>query len=306
MAQRVDTVLGLIGETPIVRLNRIPPEDSAAVWAKLEMMNPMCSVKDRIAHSMVKVAETRGRIKPGDTLVESTSGNTGIALAMVSAVKGYKLVLTVPDSAPPERRKLLEAMGAEVVTTPGDAGMKGAAERAESLAAEHGYHLLQQFKNPANPEVHRRETAREILDATDGLIDAFVAGVGTGGTVTGVGQVLKRAVSGLKVFAVEPAASPVISGGEAGPHNIHGLGHGFVPEVLDRDVIDEVIKVSDEDARLTARRLAREEGIFAGASSGAAVFAACDVAKRLGEGKDVVVILPDTGERYLNTDLFQG
>ena len=304
MALRADNILGLIGDTPMVRLNRLPADGAAAVWAKLEMMNPMSSVKDRIAHSMVKVAETRGRIKPGDTLVEPTSGNTGIGLAMVAAVKGYKLVLTMPETMTIERRKMRAALGAELVLTPGEAGMKGAVRKAEELVAEHGYTMLQQFQNPANPEVHRRTTAREILEATDGLVDAFVAGVGTGGTVSGVGQVLKRAVPGLKVFAVEPAGSPVLSGGEAGPHGIQGIGAGFVPEVLDRDVIDEVIQVTDEDAKLTARRLAREEGIFAGISSGAAAHAACQVAEKLSAGNDVVVVLPDTGERYLSTDLF--
>jgi cysteine synthase A len=303
--KRVSSVLELVGDTPIVRLNRLLAEGSATVWAKLEMLNPMSSVKDRLGLAMVEAAERDGSLKPGATIVEPTSGNTGIALAMVAAVKGYKLVLTMPDTMSEERRQLLIAFGAELVLTPGEGGMRGAIEKAVELVSEHGYFMPQQFQNPANPEVHRRTTGKEILEQTDGKIDAFVAGIGTGGTITGVGQALKEKKPDVRIVAVEPEASPVLSGGKPGPHKIQGIGAGFVPEVLDRDVIDEIVKVSSDDAAATARRLAREEGLFVGISSGAACFAALDVASKLGEGKDVVVILPDTGERYLSTGLFE-
>jgi len=298
-------VLDLVGGTPIVRLNRLPADGSAAVWAKLEMFNPMSSVKDRIGLAMVEAAERDGALEPGATIVEPTSGNTGIGLAMVAAVKGYKLVLTMPDTMSAERRGLLSALGAEIVLTPGKAGMRGAVEKAEELATERGHFMPQQFRNPANPGVHRRTTGAEIWEQAEGKLDAFVAGVGTGGTVTGAGGFLKERKPDVKVVAVEPEASPVLSGGKPGPHKIQGIGAGFVPEVLDRGVIDEIIKVSNEDAAATARRLAREEGILAGISSGAACFAALEVARGLGAGKDVVVVFPDTGERYLSTGLFE-
>ena len=288
----------------MVRLNRVPAEGSSAVWAKLEAFNPMSSVKDRIGLAMVEAAERDGLLTPGATIVEPTSGNTGIGLAMVAAVKGYRLVLTMPDTMSEERRGLLGAFGAELVLTPGKGGMRGAIEKAEELVSEHGYFMPQQFRNPANPEVHRRTTAEEIWEQTGGRVDAFVSGIGTGGTITGVGQVLKEKKPDVRIVAVEPEASPVLSGGGPGPHKIQGIGAGFIPEVLDRGVIDEIIKVSNEEAGAAARRLAREEGLFVGISSGAACFAALDVARRLGEGKDVVVILPDTGERYLSTGLF--
>ncbi len=304
MPKKVDSVLALVGDTPLVRLNRVPGEGSASVWAKLEMFNPLSSVKDRICLAMVEAAERDGLLKPGSTIVEPTSGNTGIGLAMVAAVKGYRLALTMPDTMSLERRSLLNAFGAELVLTPGEAGMRGAVEKAEELASKHGYFMPQQFKNPANPEVHRRTTAEEIWEATGGNIDAFVAGVGTGGTVTGVGQVLKEKKPDVLVVAVEPAASPVLSGGKPGGHKIQGIGAGFVPDVLDREVIDEVIQVSNDDAAAASRRLVREEGLFIGISSGAACFAALEIAKRLGAGKDVVVVFPDTGERYLSTGLF--
>lgn len=304
MPKKADSVLDLIGDTPLVRLNRLPKKGSAAVWAKLEMFNPLSSVKDRIALSMIEAAERDGLLKSGTVIVEPTSGNTGIGLAMVAAVKGYRLVLTMPETMSLERRNLLRAFGAELVLTPGDAGMRGAVEKAEELEAKHGYFMPQQFKNPGNPEVHRRTTAEEIWEATGGKLDAFVAGVGTGGTITGVGEVLKERKPSVLVVAVEPAGSPVLSGGKSGPHKIQGIGAGFVPDVYDRSVVDEVIQVTNEDAAATARRLAREEGLFVGISSGAACSAALEVAKRLGDGKDLVVVLPDTGERYLSTDLF--
>ncbi len=304
MARKATSVLEFVGGTPLVRLNRVPAGGSAAVWAKLEMFNPMSSVKDRIALAMVEAAERDGSLKPGATIVEPTSGNTGIGLAMVAAVKGYRLVLTMPDTMSTERRALLAAFGAELVLTPGKAGMRGAIDKAEKLVAESGHFMPQQFRNPANPEVHSRTTAEEILEQTGGRIDAFVAGVGTGGTITGVGRVLKKKLPKVSVVAVEPEGSPVLSGGEPGPHKIQGIGAGFVPAVLDRSVIDETVKVSNEDAAAAARRLAREEGIFVGISSGAACCGALEVAGRLGEGKDVVVIFPDTGERYLSTGLF--
>ena len=301
MSSIVNNALELIGDTPLVRLNRLPLPGSATVLAKLEARNPAGSVKDRIALSMVEAAEREGRIKPGDTLVEPTSGNTGVALALVSAVKGYRLILTMPESMSMERRRLLARFGAELVLTPASAGMNGAVQAAEALVQEHpGYFMPQQFRNPANPEIHRRATAEEIWNATGGGVDAFVAGVGTGGTITGVGQVLKARRPSVLVVAVEPARSPLLSGGKAGPHAIQGIGANFVPEVLDRSILDEVIDVADEDAQVASARLAKEEGLLVGISAGANVFAALQVARRLGAGKVVVTILPDTGERYLS------
>ncbi|MFN2166884.1 MAG: cysteine synthase A [Anaerolineae bacterium] len=300
---RVESVLDLIGDTPLVRLRRLPGEGSATVWAKLERRNPGGSVKDRIALAMIQAGEASGALQPGGVIVEPTSGNTGIGLAMVAAVKGYRLILTMPETMTAERRTLVKAYGAELILTPGEEGMKGSIAKAKELAQKPGYFMPQQFENPANPEVHRRTTAREILEQVDEL-DAFVAGVGTGGTITGVGQVLKEERPGVKIVAVEPAGSPVLSGGAAGRHKIPGIGAGFVPDVLDTSVLDVIVQVSDEDAWRTARRLAREEGILSGISCGAAAWAALQVAQELGQGKTVVVILPDTGERYLSTSLF--
>ncbi len=296
-----------IGYTPLVRLHRIANGSKAQIVAKLESFNPLSSVKDRIGAAMIKDAEKRGLLKPGAVLVEPTSGNTGIALAFVAASRGYRLILTMPDTMSVERRQLLEIFGAELVLTPGVEGMKGAIRKAEELEATiPGALMLQQFNNPANPEIHRRTTAEEIWSDTDGQADILVAGVGTGGTITGIGEVLKARKPGFKVVAVEPADSPVLSGGQAGPHKIQGIGAGFVPQVLNKDVIDEIIKVTNENAGIIARRLAREEGILAGISCGAAVWAALEVAKRPeNEGKLVVAILPDTGERYLTTWLFR-
>ncbi|WP_338826680.1 cysteine synthase A [Neomoorella thermoacetica] len=298
-------VTQLIGQTPILRLNRLV-EDGMEVYLKIEFFNPGGSVKDRIALSMITAAEADGRLKPGDTIVEPTSGNTGIGLAMVAAVRGYRLILVMPETMSIERRKLLAAYGAEFVLTPGNLGMKGAVDKANELVRENpGYFMPQQFENPANPAIHRQTTAREILEQMDSKVDAFVAGVGTGGTLTGVGEVLKKEIPGVRIVAVEPAASPVLSGGQPGPHKIQGIGAGFVPPVLRREVVDEIITVTNEDAMETARRLAREEGLLVGISSGAAAFAALQVARRLGQGKRVVAIAPDTGERYLSTELFK-
>jgi cysteine synthase A len=285
----------------------MPAPGSATVWAKLERANPGGSVKDRIGLAMIEAAERDGLLNPGGVIVEPTSGNTGIGLAMTAAVKGYRLILTMPDTLSVERRTLLAAYGAELVLTPGTVGMKGAIAKAEELVRENPGSLMpQQFKNPANPKVHRRTTAVEVLQQVDGPIHAFVAGVGTGGTLTGVGEVLKERYPTVRIVAVEPANSPVLSGGQPGPHKIQGIGAGFVPDVLNRDLADEVITVANEEALETARRLAREEGLLVGISSGAAAFAALQVAERLGDGKTVVVILPDTGERYLSTELFSG
>lgn len=301
MPRLARNVLELIGDTPLVQLQRIPRPGSARILGKLESLNPGGSVKDRIALAMIEEAERSGRLKPGDTIVEPTSGNTGIGLAMVAAVKGYRLILTMPEDMSAERRRLVSRFGAEVILTPAIEGMSGAVYAAESLVAQNpGYFMPQQFVNPANPTIHRLTTAQEILKATDGQIDAFVVGVGTGGTITGVGEVLKREVPGVQVVAVEPARSPVLQGGRARPHGIQGIGASFVPGVLNMQVIDEIIAVEDEDAYRMASRLAREEGLLVGISAGANVFASTVVAERLGTGRVVVTILPDTGERYLS------
>ncbi len=297
-----------IGNTPLVRLNRITEGLHADVLAKVESFNPMGSVKDRIGLAMVEEAEREGKIKKGTTIVEATSGNTGIALAGVCAARGYKLILVMPETMTLERRKLLKALGAELVLTPGADGMRGAVNKAEQMAADDPalYFITQQFQNPANPEIHRRTTAEEIWRDTDGKADVIVAGVGTGGTITGVASVIKKRKPAFKAIAVEPAESPVLSGGNPGPHRIQGIGAGFVPDVLRLELVDEVIKVTGDDAAATARRLAKEEGILAGISSGAATYAALQAASREEmNGKTIVVILPDTGERYLSTDLFE-
>jgi cysteine synthase A len=300
-------VTKLIGETPLVRLPRLCAGLQADVVAKLESFNPCASVKDRIALSMIEAAERAGRIHQDTILLEPTSGNTGIGLAMVAASRGYNLVLTMPETMSVERRKLLAAFGAQLVLTPGPEGMPGAIRRAEQMAASNPrYLILQQFENPANPEVHRRTTAEEIWRDTGGEIDVFVAGVGTGGTITGVAQVLKKRNPALRAVAVEPVESPVLSGGKPGPHKIQGIGAGFVPGVLDRELIDEIIQVRAEDAGKVARRLAREEGILTGISAGAALHAALEIARRPDSArKRIVVVLPDTGERYLSTWLFE-
>jgi cysteine synthase A len=297
-----DSVLDLIGATPLVRLQRLAPPGTE-ILGKLEARNPAGSVKDRIALAMVEAAEREGRIKPGDTLVEPTSGNTGIGLAMVCARKGYRLVLTMPEDMSIERRRLLERFGAELILTPAIEGMTGAVFAAQELSSKRGHFMPQQFDNPANPEVHRQTTGPEILEATDGRLDAFVAGVGTGGTITGVGEVLRAAGVQARIVAVEPARAPVLQGGRAGIHGIQGIGASFVPSVLNRDVYDEIMSVRDEDANAMTRRLTREEGLLVGISSGANVWAAIEVAKSLGAGKRVVTMLPDTGERYLSVAL---
>ena len=300
-----ETILDLIGETPMVRLRRVVPPGAAEVVAKLEAFNPGGSVKDRIAAAMVEDAERRGVLKPGGTIIEPTSGNTGVGLAMVAAVKGYRLVLTLPDGMSLERTNLLQRYGAQVVITPAADGMAGAVAKARELVEKTpGAFMPHQFSNPANPRTHRQTTAKEILAATDGTLQAFVAGVGTGGTLTGVGEVLKKKDPAIRIIAVEPAGSPVLSGGPPGQHLIQGIGAGFVPEVLSRELIDEIVQVPDADAFQMSRRLAREEGILAGISSGAAAWAAVRVAQQLGAGQRVVVILPDTGERYLSLDAY--
>lgn len=300
-----ENITELIGQTPVVKLNRLAGE-GAEVWVKLEFFNPGSSVKDRIALSMIRQAEEEGRLKPGDTIVEPTSGNTGIGLAMVAASRGYRIILVMPETMSIERRKLLAAFGAEFILTPGTEGMRGAVEKAQELVQENPqFFMPQQFDNPANPAIHRETTAREILEQMGRRLDAFVAGVGTGGTITGVGEVLKKELPRVQVVAVEPAASPVLSGGQPGPHKIQGIGAGFVPKVFNRGVVDEIITVGNEEAIETSRRLAREEGILVGISSGAAVYAALQVARRLGKGRRVLAIAPDTGERYLSTELFK-
>lgn len=301
-----NSVTELIGNTPLVRLNDAGANLQAEVLLKLEFFNPGGSVKDRIGLAMIEEAEKSGQLKPGSVIIEPTSGNTGIGLASVAAARGYRLILTMPDTMSMERRKLLAAYGAELVLTPGGEGMAGAIRKAEELAAEiKGSFVPQQFKNPANPDIHRLTTALEIWNDTDGKVDLVVAGVGTGGTITGVAETLKAKKNAIKAIAVEPADSPVLSGGRPGPHNIQGIGAGFVPETLNTKIIDEVIKVTTDEAFNAARRLAREEGILVGISSGAALHAALQVAARPeNKGKLLVVILPDTGERYLSTELF--
>ncbi|MCJ7514771.1 MAG: cysteine synthase A [Dehalococcoidia bacterium] len=308
MAKIANDITELIGNTPLVRLNLITRGAKAEVVAKLESFNPCSSVKDRIALSMIKAAEEQGLIKKDTVIIEPTSGNTGIALAFVCASRGYRLILTMPETMSIERRHILSMFGAELVLTTGAEGMAGAIGKAEQLVAENrNYFMPQQFKNPANPKIHRQTTAEEIWKDTDGKIDILVAGVGTGGTITGIAEVIKKRKPELKVVAVEPADSPVLSGGKPGPHKIQGIGAGFVPEVLKLELVDEIIKVTNDDAGAAARRLAKEEGILAGISSGAATWAALEIAKRPeNKGKLVVVILPDTGERYISTWLFQG
>lgn len=299
------SVCELIYQTPTVKLNRIVEHNSAVILAKLEMFNPGGSVKDRICLAMIEDAEKKGRLKPGYTIIEPTSGNTGIGLSMISAVKGYRCVLTMPETMSLERIYILKSYGAEVILTPGVEGMQGAIKKAEQLLKKIPNSItLEQFKNPANPAVHAKTTAKEILEVTGGSLDAFVAGVGTGGTITGVGEALKKHNPKITIAAVEPAASAVLSGKPAGPHKIQGIGAGFIPEVLNRKIIDEIIQVTDNDAFRTCVRLAKEEGLFAGISSGAAAWAALKVAKDIGKGKTVVVVLPDTGERYFSVQQY--
>jgi cysteine synthase len=307
MSRIYSDITWTIGNTPLVRLNRLTEGLQADVLVKVESFNPMGSVKDRIGLAMIEKAELEGKIKKGTTIIEATSGNTGIGLACVSAARGYKLILVMPETMTIERRKLLKALGAELVLTPGAEGMKGAVSKAEQMVADNPslYYVAQQFQNPANPEIHSRTTAEEIWKDTDGKADVIVAGVGTGGTVTGIASAIKKWKPAFKAIAVEPAESPVLSGGNPGPHKIQGIGAGFVPDVLQLKLIDEIIKVTGDNAAATARRLAKEEGILAGISSGAATYAALQVASREEmEGKTIIAILPDTGERYLSTNLF--
>lgn len=297
MVRVANSITELIGNTPIVKLNRLADENSADVYLKLEYMNPGSSVKDRIGLAMIEAAEKEGKLKAGNTIIEPTSGNTGIGLAMVAAAKGLKAILVMPDTMSMERRNLLRAYGAELVLTPGAEGMKGAIKKAEELAEKHGYFVPQQFNNPSNPEIHRQTTGKEIVEQFgDDQLDAFVAGIGTGGTITGAGEVLKEAYPSIKIYAVEPSDSPVLSGGKPGPHKIQGIGAGFVPDILNTEVYDEIFPVKNEEAFEYARRAAREEGILGGISSGAAIYAALQVAKKLGKGKKVLAIIPSNGE----------
>ncbi|NYF26436.1 cysteine synthase A [Sporosarcina sp. JAI121] len=299
-----NSIADLVGKTPLVKMNRMTGADDADVYLKLEYMNPGSSVKDRIALAMIEAAEKSGALKEGSTIIEPTSGNTGIGLAMIAAAKGYKAVLVMPDTMSTERRNLLRAYGADLVLTPGAEGMKGAIGKAEELSKENGWFVPQQFNNEANPEIHRLTTGPEIADALD-RVDAFISGIGTGGTITGAGGVLKERFPEVQIIAVEPTDSAVLSGGKPGPHKIQGIGAGFIPKVLNTDIYDEIIAVTNDEAYDTARRAAREEGVLGGVSSGAAIFAALQVAKKLGKGKKVVAILPSNGERYLSTPLYQ-
>ncbi|WP_353421942.1 cysteine synthase A [Staphylococcus delphini] len=301
----VDNITDIIGQTPVVKLRHQAVEDAADIYVKLEYQNPGCSVKDRIALAMIEQAEKEGKIKPGDTIVEPTSGNTGIGLAFVCAAKGYKAVFTMPETMSMERRNLLKAYGAELVLTPGAEAMKGAIKKAKELKETHGYFEPQQFENPANPKVHELTTGPELVEQFEGrTIDAFLAGVGTGGTLSGAGKVLKEKYPDIQIVAIEPEDSPVLSGGEPGPHKLQGLGAGFVPGTLNTEIYDEIIKVGNEVAMETSRRVAKEEGILGGISSGAAIYAAIQKAKELGKGKTVVTVLPSNGERYLSTRLY--
>lgn len=306
MAQKpVDNVTQIIGNTPVVKLRKVVDEDAADIYVKLEYQNPGGSVKDRIALAMIEKAEREGKIQPGDTIVEPTSGNTGIGLAFVCAAKGYNAVFTMPETMSQERRNLLKAYGAELVLTPGSEAMKGAIKKAKELKEEHGYFEPQQFENLANPEIHELTTGPELVDQFEGKqIDAFLAGVGTGGTLSGVGKVLRKEYPNVEIVAIEPEASPVLSGGEPGPHKLQGLGAGFVPDTLNTDIYDSIIKVGNDTTMDMARRVAKEEGILAGISSGAAIYAAIQKAKELGKGKTVVTVLPSNGERYLSTPLY--
>ncbi|MBM7646442.1 cysteine synthase A [Scopulibacillus daqui] len=300
-----NSIIDLIGQTPIVKLGRLTGENEADLYAKLEYMNPGSSVKDRIAKAMIEAAEKEGKIKPGDTIIEPTSGNTGIGLAMVCAAKGYRAILVMPETMSMERRNLLRAYGAELILTPGPSGMKGAIAKAEELVEAKGYFMPQQFKNKANPEVHRLTTGREIVEQMGDQLDAFVAGIGTGGTISGAGKVLKENYSDIKLYAVEPADSAILSGSEPGPHKLQGLGAGFIPDTLDTQIYDQVITVTTEQAFEYARLAAKKEGVLGGISSGAAIYAGIQVAKQLGKGKKVLVVLPSNGERYLSTPLYQ-
>ncbi|AIY07048.1 cysteine synthase A [Planococcus sp. PAMC 21323] len=308
MARVGNSITDLIGQTPIVKLNRLTGPEDADVYLKLEYFNPGSSVKDRIALSMIEAAEKSGDLKEGDTIIEPTSGNTGIGLAMIAAAKGYKSVLVMPDTMSMERRQLLRAYGAELILTPGSEGINGpngAIKTAEKNAAEHGWFMPQQFNNEANPEIHRLTTGPEIIETMGDQLDAFVSGIGTGGTITGAGQVLKEKYPEISIVAVEPADSAILSGCKPGPHKIQGIGAGFIPAVLDTKVYDEIIQVTSDQSYDTARQVAREEGILGGVSSGAAIYAALQVAKRLGKGKKVLAIIPSNGERYLSTPLYQ-
>jgi cysteine synthase len=305
MARVAQSITELIGQTPVVKLNRLTTEDMADVYLKLEFMNPGSSVKDRIALAMIEAAEESGNLNAGDTIIEPTSGNTGIGLAMVAAAKGYKTVLVMPETMSMERRNLLRAYGAELILTPGPEGMGGAIRKAEELSKEKGYFMPQQFKNEANPKVHRNTTGKEIIAQFPDGLDGFVSGIGTGGTITGAGEVLREKYPEIKIYAVEPTDSPVLSGGKPGPHKIQGIGAGFVPDILKTDIYDEVLTISNDEAFEWARRAAREEGLLGGISSGAAIAAALKVAKKLGKGKKVLAVIPSNGERYLSTPLYQ-
>ncbi|WP_305852448.1 cysteine synthase A [Halobacillus salinarum] len=305
MMRIANNVSELVGQTPMVKLNGSADENSADIYLKLEYMNPGSSVKDRIALSMIEAAEKANELKAGDTIIEPTSGNTGIGLAMIAAAKGYKSILVMPDTMSQERRNLLRAYGAELVLTPGAEGMKGAIKKATELQEQHGYFMPQQFNNEANPEIHEKTTGPEIVEQMGDQLDAFVSGIGTGGTITGAGKVLKKHYPDIKIYAIEPDTSPILSGGDPGPHKIQGIGAGFVPEILNTDIYDEVHQVSTEEAYAAAREAARKDGILGGVSSGAAIHVAKQVAKKLGKGKKVVAVIPSNGERYLSTPLYQ-